>query len=126
VPSRRPAHTHRRDITLDEHVGVMADLFDLLSDPTRLRLLLELRERDEVCVSELAGVTDTTESAVSHALRLLRTAGIVAPERRGRRVYYRLADEHARIVLDATLAHLHAAHLVSTRQPRARRRPSVA
>jgi len=125
--SRGPAHTHRRDLTLDEHVGVMADLFDLLSDPTRLRLLLELREHDEACVSDLAGVTDTTESAVSHALRLMRAAGLVATERRGRRIYYRLADEHARVVLDATLAHLRTAHTRSDAgQPRAPRRPSVA
>ena len=105
----------------------MADLFDMLSDPTRLRLLLQLREHDEACVSDLAGVTDTTESAVSHALRLLRTAGIVSTERRGRQIFYRLADEHARVVLDATLAHLRTAHAPSAGgQRRGRRRPSVA
>lgn len=125
--SRRPAHTHRRELTLDEHVAVMADLFDLLSDPTRLRLLLELRERAEACVSDLAGVTDTTESAVSHALRLLRTAGLVAAERRGRHIYYRLADEHARVVLDATLTHFRTAHDTAPgRRSRSRPRPSVA
>jgi DNA-binding transcriptional ArsR family regulator len=105
----------------------MADLFDLLSDPTRLRLLLTLREHDEACVSDLAGVTNTTESAVSHALRLLRTAGLVDAERRGRHIYYRLADEHARVVLDATLTHLRDAHRAShAAQVRSRRRPSVA
>ncbi len=93
----------------------MAEMFDLLSDPTRLRLLLQLRETDEACVSDLAEVTDTTESAVSHALRLLRTAGIVATERRGRRIFYRLSDEHARVVLDATLDHLRVAHAASAR-----------
>ncbi len=123
---RRPTHTHRRDLTLDEHVGVMADLFDLLSDPTRLRLLLELREQDEACVSELAGVTDTSESAVSHALRLMRAAGLVATERRGRHIYYRLADEHARVVLDATITHLRDAHAGSAKPTRRRARPSVA
>jgi DNA-binding transcriptional ArsR family regulator len=113
-------------VSLDEHVAVMADLFDLLSDPTRLRLLLELRERDDACVSDLAGVTDATESAVSHALRLLRTAGLIAAERRGRHIYYRLADEHARVVLDATLAHLRTAHTTSTsRHAAARRRLPV-
>jgi ArsR family transcriptional regulator, lead/cadmium/zinc/bismuth-responsive transcriptional repressor len=105
----------------------MAGLFDLLSDPTRLRLLLELRGRDEACVSDLAEVSGATESSVSHALRLLRTARLVASERRGRQIFYRLADEHARVVLDATLTHLRTAHAPSAAgRSRARRRPSVA
>jgi DNA-binding transcriptional ArsR family regulator len=88
----------------------MAQLFDMLSDPTRLRILMQLRAHDEACVSDIATWTDTNESAVSHALRLLRAHGIVESERRGRWIFYSLADEHARVVLDATLAHLEADH----------------
>lgn len=88
----------------------MAELFDMLSDPTRLRILMQLRAHDEACVSDLAEWTDTDESAVSHALRLLRAYRIVESERRGRWMFYTLADEHARVVLDATLAHLESDH----------------
>jgi DNA-binding transcriptional ArsR family regulator len=127
TPTRRSAHTHASDLTFDEHVVVMAELFDLLSGPTRLRLLLQLREANEACVSDLAAGVATSESAISHALRLLRAAGLVASERRGRHIYYRLADEHARVVLDATLAHLRTVHTRSAAgRSRARRRPSVA
>ena len=94
----------------DEHVGVMAELFDALSDPTRLRLLMQLRTHTDACVTDLAAWTNANESAVSHALRLLRAHGIVESERRGRWIFYSLADEHARVVLDATVAHLETDH----------------
>jgi DNA-binding transcriptional ArsR family regulator len=108
--ARTTQHRHREGLTIEEHVVVMAELFDMLSDPTRLRILLHLRAHDEACVSDLADWTDTNESAVSHALRLLRAHGIVEPDRRGRRIFYSLADEHAHVVLDATIAHLEADH----------------
>jgi len=59
----------------------MAELFDALSDPTRLRILMQLRAHEEACVTDLAAWTNTNESAVSHALRLLRAHGIVESER---------------------------------------------
>jgi ArsR family transcriptional regulator, lead/cadmium/zinc/bismuth-responsive transcriptional repressor len=108
--TRTTKHRHRVDVTVGEHVVVMAELFDMLSDPTRLRILLQLRAHDEACVSDLAAWTDANEPAVSHALRLLRAHGIVEAERRGRWIFYTLADEHARVVLDATIAHLEADH----------------
>ena len=108
--TRTTTHRHRRDVTPDEHVVVMAELFDMLSDPTRLRILMQLRAHSEACVSELAAWTQTNESAVSHALRLLRAHDLVESERRGRWIFYTLADEHARVVLDATIGHLNADH----------------
>ncbi len=91
--------------TRDEHVGVMADLFAVLADPTRLRLLMYLEAHDEVCVTDLAQDVGISESAVSHALRLLRDHGIVETTREGRWVLYTLVDEHVRVLLRATLVH---------------------
>jgi DNA-binding transcriptional ArsR family regulator len=108
--TRTTKHRHYKVVTVDEHVIVMAELFDMLSDPTRLRILMQLRVHDEACVSDLAAWTRTNESAVSHALRLLRSNGIVESERRGRWIFYTLVDEHARVVLDATTAHLETDH----------------
>jgi DNA-binding transcriptional ArsR family regulator len=108
--ARTTKHRHYKEVTVDEHVVDMAELFDMLSDPTRLRILMQLRAHDEACVSDLAAWTNTNESAVSHALRLLRSNDIVESERRGRWIFYTLADEHARVVLDATIAHLESDH----------------
>lgn len=81
-----------------------ADVFGLLSDPNRLRLLVALLD-GELCVCDLAAVTGQSESAVSHALRLLRAHRIVAARRSGRMAYYRLEDPHVRMLLNLALAH---------------------
>ncbi|MFD1938441.1 MULTISPECIES: ArsR/SmtB family transcription factor [Nonomuraea] len=81
-----------------------ADVFGLLSDPSRLRLLLALLE-GELCVCDLAVVAQLSESAASHALRLLRAHRVVSVRRAGRMAYYRLDDAHVRLLLDLALAH---------------------
>jgi DNA-binding transcriptional ArsR family regulator len=84
----------------------LADLFKLLADPTRARLLHALLEAGELCVCDLADTVEMPESSVSHALRLLRTAGIVRNRRSGRMIYYSLDDAHVRLLLDLSLEHL--------------------
>ncbi|HEX7350648.1 metalloregulator ArsR/SmtB family transcription factor [Brachybacterium sp.] len=85
-------------------VADVADVFSLLGDPSRLRLLVALLE-GELCVSDLAEVTEHSESAVSHALKLLRAHRIVAVRREGRRAFYRLDDPHVRMLLDLAISH---------------------
>jgi DNA-binding transcriptional ArsR family regulator len=84
----------------------LADLFRLLGDPTRARLLCALLEDGELCVSDLAARVGAPESTVSHALGLLRGAGVVRNRRDGRVIYYALDDAHVRLLLDLSLAHL--------------------
>lgn len=84
----------------------LTDLFKLLADPTRARLLQALLEAGELCVCDLAESIAVPESTVSHALRLLRTAGIVRNRRAGRTIYYSLDDSHVRLLLDLSLQHL--------------------
>ena len=86
--------------------GRLAELFKLLADPTRARLLHALLEGGELCVCDLAETVAVPESTVSHALRLLRTAGIVRNRRAGRMIYYALDDDHVRLLLDLSLQHL--------------------
>lgn len=81
-----------------------ADVFGLLSDPGRLRILVALLD-GELCVCDLAAVTGMSESAVSHALRLLRAHRVVTFRRAGRVAYYRLADAHVRMMLDLAFTH---------------------
>jgi len=83
----------------------LADVFSLLGDPGRLRLLMALLEAGELCVCDLAGVTGMSESSVSHALRLLRAHRVVSVSRRGRMAFYRLDDAHVRMLLDLGLTH---------------------
>lgn len=84
----------------------IANVFGLLSDPSRVRVLFALLEAGEMCVCDLAETVDMSSSALSHALRLLRTAGVVTNRRDGRMVRYRLADSHVRLLLDVTHEHL--------------------
>jgi DNA-binding transcriptional ArsR family regulator len=86
-------------------VDELAAVFGLLGDPGRLRLLSALLEGGELCVCDLAAATGMSESAVSHALRLLRAHRVVSVSRRGRMAYYRLDDSHVRMLLDLGLAH---------------------
>ena len=74
------------------------------ADATRLRILCLLRGR-EVCVHEIVDALGMSQSAVSHQLRVLRDARLVAHRRDGRHVYYRLADDHVRELLENALSH---------------------
>lgn len=89
----------------EERVTEASEVFSLLGDPGRLKLLVALLE-GEMCVCDLAAACGQGESAVSHQLRLLRAHRVVTARRSGRMAYYRLADAHVRLLLDVTLAHL--------------------
>jgi DNA-binding transcriptional ArsR family regulator len=88
----------------DADIVDTAEVFSLLADPGRLRLLTVLRD-GEASVGQLATLAGMSESATSHALRLLRAHRIVQARRAGRMAYYRLADAHVRVLLDTALEH---------------------
>src|SRR3954463_13619643 len=92
-----------------EELARVTSMFKLLGDPTRARILYALLEAGELCVCDIAAATDTAESTVSAALRLLRTARVAIGRRDGRLVYYRLADDHVRSLLE--LSRDHANHV---------------
>jgi len=94
-------------LDLDE-ASDLAELFRLLGDPTRVRILFALLEAGELCVCDIAAVVETTETKVSQAMRLLRNAGVVRNRRGGRNIIYRLDDAHVRKLLD--LSREHVAH----------------
>lgn len=81
------------------------DLLRALAAPVRIAIVLQLRAADR-CVHELVDALDVAQPLISQHLRVLKTAGVVQGERRGREVVYRLADDHlAHIVVDA-VAHV--------------------
>lgn len=85
-------------------VADVADILGLLGEPHRLTLLLALRD-GELCVHDLAATAGQSESATSHALKLLRAHRIVRVRREGRRAFYRLDDPHVRMLLEVALTH---------------------
>lgn len=89
----------------------LADVFGLLAVPGRLRLLVALLE-GELCVCDLAAAAGMSESATSHALRILRAHRVVTVRRSGRMAYYALADAHVRMLLDVALTHIEHSVLV--------------
>lgn len=85
----------------DTHVEIAAEIFAMLADPTRIRIVLALRE-DELSVSQLTEVVDRSQAAVSQHLAKLRMARMVTTRQEGNRVFYRLANDHAnKLVRDA-------------------------
>jgi ArsR family transcriptional regulator len=81
---------------LDEgRAETLAKVFKALGDPVRLRLLSMIASRDggEVCVCDLTPAFDLSQPTISHHLKLLKQAGLIASERRGTWVYYRLLPE---------------------------------
>jgi DNA-binding transcriptional ArsR family regulator len=87
-------------------VEELAEVFGLLSDPNRLRLLASLLEGGELCVCDLAAAAGMAESTTSHALRLLRAHHVVKARRSGRMMHYSLLDGHVRMLLDIALEHV--------------------
>lgn len=92
-------------IDVDE-AGRLAGLLGLIQDPARSRVLFALSATDELCVGDLALALDSTTDAVSYALKILRTAGLVAFRKRGRAVYYRLSDGFPHQLLEHCLREL--------------------
>jgi DNA-binding transcriptional ArsR family regulator len=83
----------------------LAATFRVLGDPTRVRILDAL-SGGELCVCDIAGLVEISESAVSHQLRLLRGMRLVRPRRAGRLVYYSLDDHHIIELLRQALSHV--------------------
>jgi DNA-binding transcriptional ArsR family regulator len=95
----------RNTVVSTDDAQRLADHFQLLADPVRLRMVYALSEVEELCVGDLAAVVGASESGTSHQLRQLRLAGLVRTRKQGRVVYYRVADGHVRMLLDVAAEH---------------------
>jgi DNA-binding transcriptional ArsR family regulator len=89
----------------DEAVVSMAQTLHALGTPSRLRILLRLRE-GPCTVGGLAGAIEMEQSAVSHQLRVLRHLGLIVGNREGKHISYRLYDGHVAQLLDEAIYHL--------------------
>ena len=92
-------------LPVDRQIEAASDLFKILGDQTRLRLICALM-LGELCVHELADIVEMSQSAVSHQLRILRQGHLVRYRRDGRHTWYSLSDEHVRQLVDSALMHV--------------------
>ena len=83
----------------------LADLFKIFSDTTRIKILYALMGR-ELSVSDIAEATETSQSAVSHQLRILKQSRLVKFRRDGRNINYSLADDHVDTMLNQGMSHI--------------------
>ena len=100
------AQRAKEGILAGSDVEKICKIFHLLADPSRLKILLALMNGD-MCVYHLTEVCDSSVSAVSHQLRVLRDNNIVRGKRIGKNVEYSIADHHVREIVNMAIAHLH-------------------
>ncbi len=90
--------------TKDDYVN-LATLFKMFGDGTRVQILHAL-EHEEMCVCDIAVLLGITKSAVSHQLKSLRLANLVKSRKEAQTVYFSLADDHVKKILDTGFEHL--------------------
>ena len=94
------------DFFLDEDELIeMAELFKMFGDSTRIKILSLLFE-GEKCVQEITEASGSSQSAVSHQLRLSKQARLVRSRRSGKQIFYTLADDHVKTILGMAKEHL--------------------
>ena len=103
---------HPQDICLakaelipENEVQRVVEVFKLLGDTTRFKILQVLSRR-ELCVCDIAAVVQMGQSAVSHQLRLLRSARLVKFRKEGTMAWYSLNDDHIKMLLQQGLEHI--------------------
>lgn len=96
---------HRSAPTREDRAPELADLFRLLGDANRLRIVITCLDAP-VMVGEIAERLALSQSLVSHHLRLLRAARVLRATRQGRHVFYVAADEHIRTMIRDMLDHV--------------------
>lgn len=94
-----------KDIPNDNIMYELAELFKMFSDPTRAKILACLKKND-MYVSDIANRLSMTISAVSHQLRILRSAKLVKANKEGKEVKYSLDDDHVVKIMEMGLSHI--------------------
>ena len=88
-----------------EIIEYIADLFKGFADPTRVHILYLLVEQ-ELCVGDIAEAVQISQSAISHQLRLLKQMHLIKFRRDGKNLWYSLADDHVKTILQMGLEHV--------------------
>ncbi len=95
----------RKSMATDEKIADVSDLFRVLGDSTRVKILWAL-DKSELCVCDIAYLIGMTKSAVSHQLRVLKDNNLVKNRREGKIIYYSLADNHVQDIFEKAVEHI--------------------
>ena len=83
----------------------IADLFKGFADPTRVHILSLLLVKEELCVTDISEIVGVSQSGISHQLRILKQMHLIKFRREGKNIWYSLADDHVRTILEMGLEH---------------------
>lgn len=86
-------------------INELSEFFKVFSDPTRLRIL-EVLLKNETCVNEISETIGASPSAVSHQLSYLRSTNLVKTRKEGQVIYYSIADNHIKVIIEYGLEHI--------------------
>ncbi len=95
----------RRAMESEETLLMMADFYKALSDSTRIKII-DLLEKNELCVCDISALLNMTKSAISHQLKNLKEMNLIKCRRSGKQVWYSLADRHVKEVFDISKEHI--------------------
>ena len=95
----------RENMPHDETLYQLADIFKIFGDSTRIKILFALFE-GEMCVCDLVSLLGSTQSAVSHQLRILRANRLVKFRREGKSIFYSLDDDHVKSIIGEGFNHI--------------------
>jgi len=95
----------REIMPTDETLYDLADFFKIFGDSTRVSILFAV-DGGPMCVCDIAALLGMTKSAVSHQLKALRQAHLVSYKKVGKNVFYSLADDHVRDIIEKALEHI--------------------
>ena len=95
----------RQELPDEDTLYDLSELFRIFGDSTRIRILYVLFEA-EMCVCDIAQLLGMTQSAISHQLRALKNARLVKARRDGKTVFYSLADDHVKTIIDQGIEHV--------------------
>lgn len=93
------------NIPADTTVTNLSEFFKMFGDYSRIRLLFALKQGD-LCVQDLSSILKMTQPAVSHQIKMLRLHKIVGARREGKKIFYKLIDNHILEILETGLVHL--------------------
>jgi len=94
----------RSGLTNENTLRKMAEMFKVMNDPTRLKIINALM-LSEMCVCDIAALMDMTQPTISHHLKVMRQGELIKYRRDGKVVYYSLDDEHISILFQNGLEH---------------------
>lgn len=92
----------------EDIISSLSEMFKLLSDPTRLKIVLALLSK-ELCVCDISEVVSITQSAASHQLRVLRQARLAKFRKDGKQIFYTIDDDHVETMIKLALEHINHA-----------------